>query len=296
VAVPFAPAFDAETLLAAALAEDGPWDLSRVIWHGEGSDNAILETADGWMLRFPFDDESNADLETRMLDKLKNRLSTPIPEIGFLGTKTRFMAYRKLVGVDFDPAHYAQATEVQREALASSLARFLAALHDSLAPEELPELEIPVLDAKAELDLLIHEMRWLPAAHRRLADSLVGQFAAMWAVGRPDEPQVLLHNDFHPGNLVLAEPVGELSGVWDFACVKLGPPAFDFRYFDNAPPDLLERMAGHYQMLTTRPIDVEAVVVANRIEDLFDTVQSRRLELFDGLIARWSSPPDVPRG
>ncbi|WP_020523701.1 phosphotransferase family protein [Catelliglobosispora koreensis] len=288
--VPFAEAFDAESLLAAAAEEAGPWDLSQVIWH-EGSDNVILETADGWMLRFPFDDESNFEQETQLLGLLNGRLLTPVPVVEWTGKKTRFAAYRKLQGAAFDPAQYQLVSEFQREALASSLARFLAALHDSLTPAETASLDIAVLDPKAELDLLVREMRWLPPAHRHRLDGLVGQFAAMWVAGEPDEPLVLLHNDFQPDNLVFAEPVGELTGVWDFGSVRLGPPAFDFRYFDNAPADLLERMAGHYQMLTTRPIDVEAVVVANRIEDLFDILQARRLDLLDTLLAQWSQPP-----
>jgi aminoglycoside phosphotransferase (APT) family kinase protein len=288
MSVPYTSALDVESLIDAAEAEGGPWDLSKVIVYDDDSGFVTVESADGWMLRFPLDDEAGFALETDLIRLLQGRLPTPIPVIEQVGTEVTFSAYRKLTGVAFDPAGYAQATEFQRETLAQSLAGFLAALHDSITPAEAETLGIPALDSRTELDLIAAELDWLPRAKRRHVDGLIGRFAHMWVAGRPEEPKVLLHNDFHFGNLVFAEPIGLLTGVWGFAGAQLGPPAFDLRYLDDAPGDLLERTAGHYQMLTTRPIDLEAVQVANRIEDLYDVLQSRDLERFDEL-CEWLS-------
>jgi aminoglycoside phosphotransferase (APT) family kinase protein len=211
------------------------------------------------------------------------------PVIEWIGEKTRFAAYRKLTGTAFDRERYASATEFQREALASSLARFLAAMHDSMDEVEEAELDVPVLDHEPTLELVVKEMRWLPASHWKHAEGLIGQFATMWVGDNVPGPKVLLHNDFHPGNMVFAEPVGEMTGIWDFSCVQIGAPTFDFRYFDGAPRDLLERMAGHYQMLTQRQIHVRAAVVANRMENLFDVLETRRMDLFDAATARWAA-------
>ncbi|HCU50721.1 MAG TPA: hypothetical protein DGG94_13125, partial [Micromonosporaceae bacterium] len=250
---------------------------------------AILETADGWMLRFPRDETLDFRREMRLLKMLRHRLLVPIPDVEWMGTRTRFAAYRKLTGAAFDRARYAVATEAQREALASSLARFLAAMHDSLTVAEEAALNVPVLSHEETLELVVKDMSWLPASHRKHAEHLIGQFATIWIGGNVPGPDVLLHNDFHTGNMVFATPVGELTGVWDFTCVQIGAPSFDFRYFDAAPRDLLERMAGHYQMLTLRPIDVRAAVVANRMEDLFDVLETRRMDLFDAATARWAA-------
>lgn len=287
---PIMPAFDLASLVKAAAAEEKQlWDLSWVLLHDDGWDNAILETADGWMLRFPRDEELDFDREIGLLKMLRHRLPVSIPEVEWVGRKTRFAAYRKLTGAAFDRPRYAEATEAQREALASSLARFLAAMHDSMTVAEEAELEIPVLDHEPTLELVVQDMSWLPASHWKHAEHLIGQFATMWIGGNVPGPDVLLHNDFHTGNMVFAEPVGELSGVWDFSSAEIGAPSFDFRYFDAAPRDLLERMAGHYQMLTLRPIDVRAAVVANRMEDLFDVLETRRMDLFDEATARWAA-------
>lgn len=285
-----APAFDLETLVQAAAAEPvQPWDLSRVKLHDDGWENAVLETGDGWILRFPRDEDLDFEQEVAILTHVEGRLLVRTPVVEVVGEKTRFAAYRKITGAAFDRSRYAQASEFQRESLAQSLARVLAAMHDSMNEQEQEELGIPLLDHEPTLELVVKQMRWLPASHWRQAESLIGQFAMLWVGDNVEGPQVLLHNDFHPGNMVFAEPVGELTGIWDFSCVQIGVPTFDFRYFDAAPRDLLERMAGHYQMLTHRPIDVRAAVVANRMEDLFDVLETRRMELFDAATARWAA-------
>lgn len=291
---PIVAGFDTATLVAAVAAESRPIVLHGAIPHTEGWENVVIETADGWMLRFPRDEEVDFERELNVLARLDGRLPVPIPVIEWTGRHSRFAAYRKLTGATFDRAAYLAAGGWERELLAGSLARFLAAIHDSLTEAEATGLGIPVLRHEPTLELVVKELRWLPAEHWRMVDGLLGEFAASWIGAGVPGPQVLLHNDFHPGNMLFAEPVGELSGVWDFSCLQLGPPTFDLRYLDSAPSDLLERVAGQYQMLTTRPVDVRAAVVANRMENLFDVLETRRLDLFEAAVARWSAADAGP--
>ena len=287
---PIAPAFDLETLVRAAAAEEsGLWDLSRAKLHADGWENAVLETGDGWILRFPRDEEVDFEQEVAMLQHLEGRLLVRTPIVEWIGQKTRFAAYRKLTGAAFDRERYASATEFQREALASSLARFLAAMHDSMDEVEEAELEVELLDHEPTLaaggqgDALAARVA---LETRRGPDRPVRDDVGRRQRARPERlaAQRLSHREHGPGRAG-----GELTGVWDFSNVQIGVPTFDFRYFDGAPRDLLERMAGHYQMLTQRPIDVRAAVVANRMEDLFDVLQTRRMDLFDARTARWAA-------
>jgi aminoglycoside phosphotransferase (APT) family kinase protein len=98
----------------------------------------------------------------------------------------------------------------------------------------------------------------------------------------------VLHNDFHTGNMVFSAPAGELTGIWDFTCVQRGEPAYDLRYLDGAPRDVLDRVAGHYERLTGRAVDAAAARVANRMEDVFDAVETGRPALLEAAAARWA--------
>jgi aminoglycoside phosphotransferase (APT) family kinase protein len=280
--------FSPATLLAAVAAEELPIDLSRAAVNDAGWENVVLETSDGWIVRFPRDEDVQFDRELRVLDLLRDRLlPVSIPVVVWSGRYTRCAVYRRITGAAFDRAGYLTATEEQREALASSLARFLAAMHDALTPAEIKELELPTLDFEPTLELVVRELRWLPPAHWRDAEGLIGEFAATWVAGTVIGSPVPVHNDFHTGNMAFAAPVGDLTGVWDFSNVALASPSFDLRYLDSAPRDLLERVAGHYQMLTLRPVDLRAAVVANRMEDLFDVLETRRMDLFEAAVVRW---------
>src|SRR6188508_894864 len=128
MSAPVAPAFDLETLVkAAATEQSGLWELTSVKLHSEGWENVVLETADGWMLRFPRDEDVDFEREVAVMRHLEGRVLVHTPIVEWIGEHTRFAAYRKLTGAVFERERYASATEFQREALASSLARFLAA-------------------------------------------------------------------------------------------------------------------------------------------------------------------------
>src|SRR5262249_791763 len=127
-------------------------------------------------------------------------------------------------------------------------------------------------------------------AHRRAAVStVVDAYARTWAVGGVPGDEVVLHNDLHLGTMVFTGPVGVLAGIWDFSGVARGVPTFDLRYFDNAPRDLLARLAIRYQALTDRPISVASAIVANRMEDVREAIARGSPDLFDVAVARWEA-------
>jgi aminoglycoside phosphotransferase (APT) family kinase protein len=290
VTPPIVSGFDAATLLAAVASEGWPVELSGAVLHSDGWENAVVETADGWILRFPRVADLPFEREVAILDRLAGRLPVPIPAIAFTGARTRFAAYRKLAGIAFNREAYLASPATRRDALAASLARFLAAMHAALSDVEIAELGIPTVDHQRTLDAVLGGLDELPDRHRRLVEPLAERFARSWAAGPVAGPQVVLHNDFHTWNMVFAPPgpVSELAAIWDFSCVQIGEPTYDLRYLDKSPRDLLERVAYQYERLTGRELDVPAAVVALRLENALDALETGRLELLDEAVARWA--------
>jgi aminoglycoside phosphotransferase (APT) family kinase protein len=68
----------------------------------------------------------------------------------------------------------------------------------------------------------------------------------------PDGPSVLLHGDFHPGNIIWSQ--GTLSGVVDWSGARLGPRWFDLAYC-RADVALLFGMRG-VRRLTEHYVDI----------------------------------------
>lgn len=290
--IPLATALDRDSLIAAAQAEGRSVDLTDAVLHS-GWENVVLETADGWILRFPRDSGVDFERELATLDRLRGRLPAAIPEVEWTGKLTRFAAYRKLDGAVFDPDVYGGAPARQRDALAESLARFLYAMHTTFTAGEIEELGIPGAGADHPdedhpgITRIVAEMDRIPFTARADVERLLEAYAAAWPQRHRNEPRVVLHNDFHTDNMVLASPAGQVTGVWDFSCVELGPPSMDLRYFEDGPPDLLRRLAEQYGRVSGNSVDVRAAVLANRIEAVSDALETNEPGSIPSMVDRW---------
>jgi aminoglycoside phosphotransferase (APT) family kinase protein len=275
-----------QDLLDAVAAERRGLDLTGAVVHDEGYENAVVETADGWILRFPRLAGLPFEREVAILARLAGRLPVEIPRIAWTGRHSRFAAYRKLTGAMFDVDAYLAAPPAGRDVLAGSLAAFLAAMHDALSVAEVAELGIPAVPYADLSGLVGAALPRLSAPRRAVAEALLEPYRAHWTA-RPAGPEVVLHNDFHHHNLVFTGPVGELTGIWDFSCVEVGSPSWELRYLHRYPRDLIERVAGHYTAATGRVVDVEAAVAAGRLERIQDAVLDADPAVFDAVVARW---------
>lgn len=235
-----------------------------------GWENVVLDTRDGWILRFPRDERIPFRRELALLDCLHDHLPAPIPRIVRTGIKTRFAAYRRIDGATLEPAAFAAAEPIVRDRVAAGLARFLAAMHATIDLPAVQELRVPSFDAEGLFPL---DRKRLAAElwprYRATREDLVARLAAS-----PHLP-VLLHNDFHIGNLVLDGPVGRLAGVWDFSCVAIGNPSLDFRYLVE-DPELGARIASAYAARTGLEIDLGLAADALRLEQVSDALEEHR--------------------
>jgi aminoglycoside phosphotransferase (APT) family kinase protein len=289
-APPVATHLDRASLVAALATEDRNLDLAGVQLHS-GWENVVVETRDGWILRFPREEHHAFDRELAILARVHGRLPAQTPKVEWTGRHTRFAAYRKLRGAEFDPDAYAAAPVRRRDRTARSLAEFLVAMHGLFTVAEAAELGLPGSHHETCLDEVSARIDEIPASSKAAVGALVEEFARTWVEAAVPGPDVVLHNDFHTSNLVLSTPVGEVIGVWDFSCVQIGVPTFDLRYFEDGPPDLLDRLAGHYRELTGRTVDVAAAVVANRMESVCDALTTGQADQVAAMAARWRNGP-----
>lgn len=285
-----------EVVRAAVAAEGRGLDLTGARLHDEGYENLVLRTVDGWILRFPRREEPDFAREVALLARLDGRLTEAVPQVAWTGTRHRLMAYRVIDGAAFDAAEYGRSDARRRNRLAASLARFLAVLHTALSPEEAAELAVPTFDAVAQLALVTDRLDLVPAELRARAEDVVEHFGEAWVAEPRPVRQVVLHNDFHPLNMVFTDGVGELAGIWDFSCVQVGPPSLDLRYLArvpaDAPPelrrDLMQRVADQYGR-TGITLDVDGARAAMALEDLVQAIDEGDFRRFapDGV---WGWP------
>ena len=235
-----------------------------------GWENVVLDTADGWIVRFPRDQEFAFEREIQLLDRLHDRLPAPIPKVVHTGRRAKFAVYRRLDGVGLDPRAFEAADPMTRDRVAAPFGRFLAAMHEALSDEEITELGVPAVGRAGDDATAGRLPATLRPRYQAVRDELADRLAA-----RPARP-VLLHNDFHLGNLVMDAALGRLAGVWDFSCVETGDPSIEFRYLVGDSREFAARIASAYAARTGREIDLGVAAAALVLEEVSDALEEGR--------------------
>lgn len=239
-----------------------------------GWESAVVRTADGWIYRFARMGRETFDRELAVLGLVDGRLGVPTPRIERTDSDELVMAYRTITGAALDLDLVLGQTPTERAPLTRSWATVLATMHD-LAPDVVGAVAIPPIDLTQQTDE-VRSAAWPadPGVRARLTEVL-----AAWedcVLAQPSDGGLLLHGDFHPGNMVFDSATGPISGLWDFTCVERGDPAGDFRYLVGDSVDLAAEIAEHYTALTGRPVDLHAARLAGVVETLSDAVAEGR--------------------
>ncbi len=261
-------------LAAQVLAEGRPVELDGAELL-VGWENAVIKTGDGWIYRFPRMGPAAYQRELMILDRLAGTLPAPTPEVAWTGRLTPFAAYRTIEGATADSDALRQAPAEVRRSTAASLAAFLVAMHDRFDETERAELGIGTQNPQAVVTELEEVLPALPAPTRDALSALLMAYQAT-ELAAPEPRPVLLHGDFHFGNLVLDQPTGVVAGVWDFSCVEYGNPASDLRYLIGDRSDLAGLIADCYAELTGRVLDLQGARLVGALEEVTDALAEDR--------------------
>lgn len=267
-------------LTAAVLAEGHPVDLAGAV-RRVGDENVVLETAE-WIYRFP-KPGIDFDREIRLLGALHGRLPVTTPYVEWVGTKSRFCAYRKVTGWRLDRNVYRSATRSGQQLLAGSMAEYLAAIHQVLSPTEISSIGVPDFFSLAQRADLIR----LDAVPEQVRADVVALVARAHHINDRISGRVLLHDDFTTDNLVFEGEMGRLSGAFDFSHSCIGPAHFDFRYLTYEPDPLTSDVIVEYERTTGVEIDQEAFVVAGRVADVLRHIRHDRRNKIVATVRGW---------
>ena len=194
-----------------------------------GWESVVLETAD-WIIRFPRREDIAFATELSVLAHVHDRLPVETPDVAWIGSGVRCMAYPKITGAAFVPQAWEAADEVARQSFAESLADLLSAWRSAFSAGDDDRLGIKPMGAAPYLGQLESGRSKLPPSVRPLIGQLLARYEELYEEELAETGPVVLHGDFHLGNMVLAEPCGPVTGLWDFSCVATGAPSWDLHY------------------------------------------------------------------
>ena len=195
----------------------------------EGWESVVLETPD-WIIRFPRREDIPFATEVSVLAHVRGRLPVQTPDVAWIGSRVRCMAYPKITGATFDAQDWETANEIKRQSLADSLAELLSAWRAAFSAGDAERLGIKPMGGAPYLGQLRSELSRLPPSLQPLVAELLILYEELFEKELVGSGPVVLHGDFHLGNMVLAGPCGPITGLWDFSCVAIGAPSWDLHY------------------------------------------------------------------
>lgn len=244
----------------------------------DGWDSIPFEINGQYIFKFPkdADSEQKLRLESKVLNTLKGKITTRIPEIEFEGTKQPFIGYRKIQGVSLTTEIYSSLPSDRREQAAEDIAEFLYELHTVLSEESARKIGVPKQQEKSAAKLIEET---IPA---KIQDASVAEFSTMvldayGQILKQDSPQAVLHADLHVYNIAFDAKLGKLNGVFDFSDVTIGDVHRDFYslYPDNR--SLWQDVIRKYESRAGLSLDrhrIEIYAWINYLADLSELIES----------------------
>ena len=242
--------FDTETISEVLHHEIPQLMINSISIVQTGWDHLVAEVNEQWIFRFPRDIKSiaNIEREKKLLDYLKSRISLPIPDYRYFGTKVAFVGYPKLQGIHINQQIYTNFSIETRHHLANTLASFFTEIHHAVSKEQaLAWGHAPIIRPTKEMGPLIAT---LPLE----IQSMVKIAIAYNQKELSDEKNlVFCHQDINGDNLAYDLVINEITGVFDFSDTGIGPYSLEFAELFVVDAELAKFTADIYAKINNVP-------------------------------------------
>jgi len=267
------PDFNLETIRS-VLEKDFPeLEIRNIILFENGWDNVVADVNGEHIFRFPKNKEVKIELEIKVLDYLKNKISTQIPEVTYYGKSYDYYGYPKIQGVGLSDEIYNSMSEREKNALAYDLSTFLYELHSVIS-----------IDVAREFGTNEKMIGWYFDNANELKDKFIFDPEVSVFVSRvvddferlfkESTDLVFLHNDLHDNNMAINYESKKLIGVFDFSDISIGDRNFDFTPMCRfCTTDLTRRIIDKYETVSGVKLDWQKIKTYAYIWEISDVAE-----------------------
>jgi len=266
------PAFDADTIRQTILDDIPNLKIETLKLIDNGWNNVVAEINSEWIFRFPKDDEVAFDIEVRILDFLKDKITLRIPKIEYFGKTFTYMGYRKVQGGGLTKEILDSLSYAQKEKLIFDLANFLREIHSALTPDDARKMGVTDEDLVSYANLIksVLPNRINDLAVLEYVEPTLKEYEEMIPEKTED---VFLYNDLHVDNLAFDPERKRLNGIFDFGDIFVGDVSRDFYALYRFDPYFMKAVAERYQSLTDRKLNLRRMVIYCRMNELCDLAE-----------------------
>lgn len=192
-------------------------------------------------------------LEQAVTNFVRERLEVAVPDLSIHTSPLLLARSAKLPGGVFDKARYEKLSDEHKNALAAQLAQVMVTLH-SIGADEAAQAGIQPAPSWQLSTALIKEQlsTETDSAITALLQVVVRNHEALQV---PAGNVVFGHFDLHGGNILVDGNHQRVTAVLDFGNCKFGDVHQDLSAVNLSSPDLAERIARRYEVLTQRKLN-----------------------------------------
>jgi aminoglycoside phosphotransferase (APT) family kinase protein len=209
--------------------------------------------------------------EAQLLALIRPRVPLTVPDMRLHEQPMVFSEHAKIPGEMIETPQYEVLTSPQRQAMADTLARFYAALHDIPTEAARGAGAGPKPSWPPGVEIMAEAEAILPAELHIWARDVLAAYDAL-----PSGEEIFGYFDGHGWNMAFDHARGVLNGVYDFADAGLGPRARDLNYSSFISADLTDRLVSAYQDLTGFRIDRREVALHTAVQRLAELGEDQK--------------------
>jgi hypothetical protein len=223
-----------------------------------GWDNFVFEVNKLYIFRFPKKEDFNLIKEIRILNHLKGKTTLKIPEYYFIGTKFKYVGYKKIIGEPVTNKLLKTLTKTEKNILAKDIARFFYEFHESLP-----------FNLVSQFKLKKNTEAWRPIVIKKflipkLKDQRLLYFVKLslkkYLTTRQDKASLrITFSDLHGENMAYDLKKRRLAGIFDFSDVAIETLDREFSHLFSAEYELNLNIIKYYQRLSSRLVSLENV-------------------------------------
>lgn len=242
-----------------------------------GVDNFVAEIHSNFsnsIFRFPRHEESQRKLEfeIKILDLLKDKITTPFPRVEFLGKSAFYMGYHKIEGEPLNYKLIASLASEQKGKLAFDVAYFLYEIHRSISLDEAQAMQMLKEDLHEYIHLVKASSLPQKIKHPAVVRFMEETLKECQECSISEEDMVVLHNDLHAKNVAIHLEEKKLNGVFDFGDVKIGDIHRDFHLLYHLHPVFMKEVMEQYEKISKRRLSLKKVITHARMHALTDLI------------------------
>lgn len=256
----------------------------------EGEEHKVVEVNHVWIFRFAkaLEVQNHMTIEVQLLKQLANTITAcAIPRVTYYFPNTHCFGYQKIGGVPLTSELYAQLTIAQKNMLAHTFAKFLYELHSSISVHEAQSIDL--VSADWPLNPAALQERLAKLDDERLLAIFTPFIKEYHCAVHEEKNLIVVHNDLHPGNILIDPATKRLLGIIDFSCAAIGNLYHEFRYLHLIDMELVALATQEYSKisgLTMSVHDAYLYCMATEFSRLAEALEKKDWHKCEGIRQR----------